>query len=75
MPVLNGLEAARVLSKTMPNVPLIMLTNHANKLVEPEARSAGIKAVLSKEDGIKKLAKLCADLIRSGIQPRVSLKT
>lgn len=63
MPILNGLDAARVLSKTMPNVLLIMLTNHANKLVEPEARSAGIKALLSKADGITKLAKLCAELI------------
>ncbi|HXN24226.1 MAG TPA: response regulator transcription factor [Candidatus Dormibacteraeota bacterium] len=63
MPLLNGLEVARVLSKTMPNVPLVMLTNHANKLIEPEARAAGIRAVLSKEDGMQELAELCLELV------------
>jgi CheY-like chemotaxis protein len=62
MPVLNGLEAARVLSKAMPRVPLVMLTNHASKLVEPEARAAGISAVLSKEAGMDQLAELCLTL-------------
>jgi DNA-binding NarL/FixJ family response regulator len=62
MPVMNGLEAARVLSKTMPQVQLVMLTNHANKLVEPEARAAGITAVLPKEGGMNQLAQLCLTL-------------
>jgi CheY-like chemotaxis protein len=62
MPVMNGLEAARVLRKTMPDVPLIMLTNHASKLIEPEARAAGISAVLSKESDMRKLAEWCLDL-------------
>jgi len=30
MPVLNGLEAARELKKIMPDVPIILLTQHAN---------------------------------------------
>lgn len=63
MPVMNGLEAARVLNKIMPDVPVVMLTSHANKLVEPEARAAGIRAVLSKESGIEKLAEFCLKLI------------
>lgn len=62
MPVMNGLEAARVLSKAMPDVHLVMLTNHAHKLVEPEARAAGITAVLSKESGMDQLPKLCLAL-------------
>lgn len=62
MPVMNGLEAARVLSKAMPNVQLVMLTNHAHKLVEAEARSAGITAILSKEAGMDQLPKLCLAL-------------
>lgn len=63
MPVMNGIEAARVLSKNMPDVPLIMLTSHANRLVEPEARAAGMSAVLSKETGMKKLVELCVKLL------------
>lgn len=62
MPVMNGLEAARKLSRTMPAVQLVMLTNHANKLIEPEARAAGISVVLSKDEGMERLAELCVGL-------------
>lgn len=63
MPVMNGLEAARVLHQTMPNVPLVMLTSHVNKLVEPEARKAGIAAILSKDQSFDKLPELCLGLV------------
>ena len=49
MPVMNGLEAARILSRTMPCVPLILFSNHADMLREEDARSAGISAVVSKD--------------------------
>lgn len=50
MPVMNGLEAARELQVLMPQVPLLMFTNNAAGVVEHEARSAGISAVISKSD-------------------------
>ena len=50
MPVMNGLEAARVLKVLMPHVPLLMFTNNAAGVLEREARSAGISAVISKSD-------------------------
>ena len=50
MPVMNGLEAARELKVLMPHVPLLMFTNNAGRIVEHEARSAGISAVISKSD-------------------------
>jgi two-component system nitrate/nitrite response regulator NarL len=49
MPVMNGLEAAHILSRTMPHVPLILYSNYAGILREQEARSAGISAVVPKE--------------------------
>ena len=49
MPVLNGLEAARILSQTMPRVPLILFSNYAEMFREEDARSAGISAVVSKD--------------------------
>jgi CheY-like chemotaxis protein len=57
MPVMNGLDAARELKVLMPDVPLLMFTNHAGGMVETEARSAGISAVVSKSDsdGLKQL--------------------
>lgn len=50
MPVMNGLEAARALKLLMPLVPLLMFTNNAGGILEAEARSAGIAAVISKSD-------------------------
>jgi CheY-like chemotaxis protein len=50
MPVMNGLEAARVLQLTMPHVPLLMFTNNSGVAMEKEALSAGIFAVVSKSD-------------------------
>ena len=50
MPVMNGLEAARRLKALMPHTPLLMFTNHAGGMVEKEARSAGISALVYKAD-------------------------
>lgn len=48
MPVMNGLEAARALKRLRPDTPLLMFTNNDGVLLEAEARSAGIAAVVSK---------------------------
>ena len=49
MPLMNGLEAARALKSTMPQVPLLMFTNNSGAAAD-EARQAGIFAVVSKSD-------------------------
>jgi len=67
MPVMNGLDAARELKVLMPHVPLLMFTNNPGWIVEKEARSAGISAVISKSDsnGLKQLlARAKALLVR-----------
>jgi CheY-like chemotaxis protein len=57
MPIMNGLDAARELKVIMPHIPLLMFTNNAGGIVEKEAHSAGISAVISKSDtdGLKQL--------------------
>jgi len=50
MPVMNGLDAARELKVLMPHVPLLMFSNHAKAIVEDEALSVGIFAVVCKSD-------------------------
>jgi CheY-like chemotaxis protein len=55
MPVMNGLEAARALKALMPQVPLLMFTNTVGSIMEQEARSAGISAVISKSDSAYQL--------------------
>ncbi len=50
MPVMNGLDAARVLRRMMPAVPLIMYSAFGDRFVEQQARLIGISEVVSKSD-------------------------
>ena len=50
MPVMNGLDAARLLRRIMPAVPLIMYSGIGDKLVEQQARYIGIAALISKAE-------------------------
>src|SRR5713101_8628779 len=50
MPVMNGLDAARVLKRRMPEVPLIMFSAYSDSFTQREARSAGISALVSKSE-------------------------
>jgi len=48
MPIMNGLEAAREISKAMPAVPILMHTNHSSSELELEAEKVGVRQVISK---------------------------
>jgi two-component system chemotaxis response regulator CheY len=50
MPVMNGLDAARVLKRLMPAVPLIMYSAFGDKFAENQARLIGISEVVSKSE-------------------------
>jgi DNA-binding NarL/FixJ family response regulator len=52
MPIMNGLEVARVLKELMPAVPVIIFTAHSDPFVEKEARAAGACAVVFKSEGV-----------------------
>jgi two-component system, NarL family, response regulator YdfI len=45
----NGLEAAQVLKKILPTVPLILYTSHADSAVKETARALGFHAVVPKD--------------------------
>jgi DNA-binding NarL/FixJ family response regulator len=51
MPVMNGLEAAALLIKMLPEVRLVLFTAHDGPEVERQAKMAGIHAVVSKNHG------------------------
>lgn len=55
MPEMNGLDAARVLKRIMPEVPVIMFSGQSDSATEKEARSAGVWALVSKSDHISVL--------------------
>ena len=50
MPVMNGFDAARVLKRLMPTVPLIMYSAFGDKLAEKQAWLLGISEVVSKAE-------------------------
>jgi CheY-like chemotaxis protein len=55
MPVMNGLQAAPVLRRMMPKVPIILFTLYADSRLREEAVAAGITAVVSKNDAVATL--------------------
>ena len=55
MPRMNGAEAASILSTTMPDVPIVLLTLYMNVLGPSLASAIGVKAVIDKTDGMDKL--------------------
>jgi CheY-like chemotaxis protein len=55
MPRMNGAEAASILSQTMPDVPIVLLTLYQNVLGSAVASAVGIRAVLDKTKGLDKL--------------------
>ena len=52
MPVMNGLDAARVLKRVMPEVPVIMYSAFSDSFTQREARSAGVSALVSKSEHV-----------------------
>src|SRR5260370_42291344 len=52
MPGMNGFDAATVLQKTMPKVPVFMFTSHDRRDVESQPALAGIRARGSTYTGI-----------------------
>jgi CheY-like chemotaxis protein len=52
MPRLNGLQAAPLLRRSLPNVPIILFTIYPSVAVQQNARDAGVTSVISKDKAI-----------------------
>jgi len=63
MPVMNGLEAARVLRQIMPSVPLIMYSANPNEVSEQSARSIGVSGLISKSEKVAVLIETIRGLL------------
>jgi CheY-like chemotaxis protein len=50
MPVMDGLNAARQISKLLPEIPMLMHTMHWSPQIEVEAQKVGVRKVVSKAD-------------------------
>lgn len=74
MPLLNGLDAARELKKTLPAVKLIFLTMNADPDIASEALRIGASAYLLKTSQPSELLQAIHDVIRgiSYVTPQIS---
>jgi DNA-binding NarL/FixJ family response regulator len=55
MPVMNGLDAAKVLRQIMPKIPLIMYSSFVDGLTERQATLMGVSEVVSKSERVSVL--------------------
>ena len=55
MPVMNGLQAAPILRKLVPNSPIILFTIYSSKVVEQQLRTIEVDAVVSKAEPLSNL--------------------
>jgi CheY-like chemotaxis protein len=65
MPIMNGLEAAPVLRRTLPTVPIILFTLYGDEYLEQVASSAGVTAIVSKDAALEKVVDQAEDLLRA----------
>ena len=65
MPVMNGLDAARVLKRLMPTVPLILYSAFGDELTGNHARLIGIAEVVSKSEPASVLIHKARGLLNS----------
>jgi len=74
MPLLNGLDAARALKKTMPHVKLIFLTMNPDSDIAAEAIRTGASAYLLKNSNPSELLQAVHDVVRglSYVTPQIS---
>jgi DNA-binding NarL/FixJ family response regulator len=55
MPMVDGLEAADEICRTMPATPIVMYTLYKSVHLEAAARLVGVRRVVAKEDGVEGL--------------------
>ena len=63
MPVMNGLDATRVLKRVLPEVPILMYSAFCDSFTEREARSAGVSALVSKSERMSVLVGRARSLV------------
>jgi DNA-binding NarL/FixJ family response regulator len=63
MPVMNGLDAARLLHQYNPNLPVILCSVHSDDLLQRDAAAAGVSAIVSKAHNMETLIHKARELL------------
>lgn len=64
MPRMNGIDAARILKKILPQTPIVMLTSHHPSVLGYDAQAAGIDAVVAKDGDMSLLMVSLQELLQ-----------
>lgn len=65
MPVMNGYEAARILKRDLPGVPVLLFTLYAEQIGTSLSNTLGVKGKISKTEGIGKMMDWVQTLVNS----------
>jgi len=65
MPNMNGAEAASLLKRRMPKVPIVMFSMYSGYVGQALLSALGVKAIISKPDGIHKLIDCVKNLLNA----------
>jgi DNA-binding NarL/FixJ family response regulator len=64
MPVVNGMDAAEVIRKSLPHVPILFLSMHENRQIIAEAKRIGVQGYVRKSDAAATLLNAIDALLR-----------
>ncbi len=64
MPVMNGLQAALILRRLFPHMPIILFSLYGDGAVKAEAARAGVDAVVSKTEDMPVLIGKAHELLK-----------
>lgn len=65
MPVMDGLQTARIIAQASPAVPILMHTQHYSPEIELEAKKFGVRQVVAKTHPAELLFKVIESLLSS----------
>lgn len=71
MPGISGVDAMRRIHRHKPDLPVIILTAHADQALEREARAAGAVGFIAKGGGLQELV----DTLIEVVQPQLTKAT
>jgi len=57
MPILNGLDAARMIKRILPDTPIVILSVHKSRQLMKEAQEIGVQGYVTKEEASQDLIK------------------
>ncbi len=68
MPGMSGEELARNLTRTRPDIPIILCTGYGDAVVRERGSASGIRKLLTKPFKLQELSKTLDEIVRNGAQ-------